>query len=443
MLLNEINMIISKLPLIGKYITRINNRFTALSNQMCDLAQENIRLRFKLKALSNEKINVVFVCWRPAVWGSLKTVYEAMKSDDAFDVKIITIPNKKQLPKLGLNHDNYESEGAESFWKGDDVIAGYNYETKDWFDLQLLKADYVCFQQPYNVCRTVAEKSWVVNKYAKIFYVAYYAFIDCKEDDFINRDTTPLDFMKDVSLYFAQNEAEKKFISNRMKEADNISCKVIKTGFPCYDNLIKDYDIKESSWTKKNEDRFKLIWTPRWCTNENNCHFFTYKQELVNYCNDKSDIDFVFRPHPQMFLNFASTGELSEKEANDYKRIFADSDNMTIDVSKDYHPTFYTASCMITDISSVVPEFFLTGKPIIYCHRKGSFNSFSKDKGYSSGFYWVENWNELKDTLDMLRSGNDPLKEKRQELINSNFFIPKEGAGFLIKEAIKQDFLNA
>ena len=116
---------------------------------------------------------------------------------------------------------------------------------------------------------------------------------------------------------------------------------------------------------------------------------------------------------------------------------------MKIDSEKEYLETFYTSSCLVTDISSIVPEYFLTGKPIIYCHRKGSLNSFEKYKGYTAGFYWVENWNELKATLDILRSGKDPLREKRRELIKSEFYIPKEGSGYLIKEAIKNDFINA
>ncbi len=433
----------TKIPILRKLHKKLTNKFNKFDDDIKFLLNENITLRFKLKKLTNEKIKVLFICWRPSVWGSLKTVYEAMKLDSLFDVTIVTIPNKKQLPKIGLNHEIYESEGGELFWTGTDVMSGYNYETKEWLDLRLLKADYICFQQPYNICRTDAEKSWVISKYAKLFYVAYYAFIDCKDDDFINQDTTPLDFLKDISLYFVQNETEKKFITHRMEQANNKLCKVIKSGFPCYDNLINNYNIQDTSWTCKNENRFRIIWTPRWCTNENNCHFFSYKDKLVDYCNNKTDIDFVFRPHPQMFLNFASTGELSEKEANEYKNIYTKSINMAIDNTKNYIPTFYTASCMITDISSVVPEFFLTGKPIIYCHRKSSLNSFSKDKGYSSGFYWVESWDDLKTTLDMLRNGNDPLKEKRQKLIKDHFYIPKEGAGYLIKEAIKQDFLNA
>ena len=34
----------------------------------------------------------------------------------------------------------------------------------------------------------------------------------------------------------------------------------------------------------------------------------------------------------------------------------------------------------------------------------------------------------------MLRSGNDPLKEKRKELIKSEFYVPNDGAGYLYND---------
>ena len=67
------------------------------------LAGENIDLRLKLKKERGEKINVTFVCHRPAVWGSLHTVFDALKADSRFNVTVVAIPNKKQLPELQLS----------------------------------------------------------------------------------------------------------------------------------------------------------------------------------------------------------------------------------------------------------------------------------------------------------------------------------------------------
>jgi len=170
------------------------------------------------------------------------------------------------------------------------------------------------------------------------------------------------------------------------------------------------------------------------------CNFFDYKDKLLDYCAAHSEIDFIFRPPPQAFIGLNATGELSEKEAVVYKAEYDKHPNTKIDYSKEYLTTFYSSDCMITDISSIVAEYFLTGKPIIYCHKKDCFNDFSRK--LSEGFYWVRNWQELERTLQMLKSGDDPLKEKRQELIKSEFQISKAGAGKAIAALIKKDALG-
>lgn len=434
----------SKIPVLRSVYNRYKSDINSLENKISVLSQENINLRFKIKKLNNEKIKVVFLCHRPAVWGSLKTVYEAMKSDEKFNVTIVTLPNKKQLPKLGFNHETYETEGAEEFWKGSDVISGYNYDKKEFIALNELKPDYVFIQQPYNILKPDLLKSSNISSFAKVCYVPYFTFLANKENNLVNEQCNPSDFLKDLSMYFTQSPENTNYIKSRISTIPSSRCKVIMSGNPCFDYLNKKIEYDDSNWNFPGDNsKFRIIWTPRWCLDEGNCNFFEYKDLLPNYCISSINIDFIFRPHPQAFSNWLITGMLSKKEIEEYKKLYEQARNIKINIQKDYIKTFNSSDCLVTDISSIIPEYFLTGKPIIYCHKKGSINSFIKNKGYTAGFYWVENWNELKTTLDMLRSGNDPLKEKRKELIKSEFYVPNDGAGYFIKEEIKNDFINS
>jgi hypothetical protein len=433
----------SRIPFINKIYSSIKNKFSLLESEIADLSKENIQLRLKIKKTANEKINVLFICHRPSIWVALKTVYEAMKTDDRFCVTIVVIPNKKQLPKFGLNHAVYESEGAESFWKGKDVIQGYNYESQTWLNVKQLNPDYVFLQQPYNITKPDFLNSKIISRYAKLCYVPYFTFLPNKINNTVNDECNPMDFLDDLSFYFTQSKAHFEYVSKRYDSINSKFTKIVLTGDPYFDNL-SEINKDESNWNfPDKKEYFRLIWTPRWCTNEGNCSFFDYKDKLIDYCINNKDIDFIFRPHPQAFANWNATGELPEAQAAKYKEIYDTNENIKIDTRKDYLGTFYTSNCIISDISSIIPEYFLTGKPIIYCDKKGSINTFVKDKGYAAGFYWVQNWEDLEKTLDMLRSGKDPLREKRQELIKSEFYIPEKGAGYSIKEAIKNDFLNA
>lgn len=400
------------------------------------LAGQNIDLRLKLKKMNGEKVNVVFVCHRPAVWGSLKTVYEIMSKDERFKVNIVAIPNKKEIPGKWLNHEEYESEGAEEFFTGDDVIHGYNYETGEWFDLKSLEPDYVFFQQPYDIFRCPQYKSSAVSKYAKVCYNAYFgvSYIDD-----VLETCTPLDFLCNLSFFFAQNQEEKKFLlERRYNNFKYFDTKIEVTGFPRYDNIDSFKGLESDVWSlPRAKENFRILWTPRWTTNEGNCHFFDYKDTFLKYADDNEHIDFVFRPHPQAFAEWNATGELPKDKAEEYKKEYEVRKNTNIDFTKDYIPVLYSSDVLVTDKSSILVEYFLTDKPVIFCKRNYEFEGITKE--LAKGFYCVESWDELYDRLEKLRRGEDELYDVRQEIIKKWFYIPKEGAGTNIVNVIAAD----
>ncbi|MGH7981440.1 MAG: hypothetical protein ACREE6_18840, partial [Limisphaerales bacterium] len=108
------------------------------------------------------------------------------------------------------------------------------------------------------------------------------------------------------------------------------------------------------------------------------------------------------------------------------------------DMNGGYEDTFSTSHVLISDISSMMIEFFSTGKPIIYTHRKYIFNEYGRRM--SEGLYWVRDVEELNRTLLMLLSGQDPLREKRKELMKDLFFMPENGAGQAIKSWLQKDY---
>jgi CDP-glycerol glycerophosphotransferase (TagB/SpsB family) len=113
---------------------------------------------------------------------------------------------------------------------------------------------------------------------------------------------------------------------------------------------------------------------------------------------------------------------------------------MSLDETGDYIDTFIASDVLVSDISSMLLEYFVTGKPIIYTHRVDTFNELGRK--LSEGFYWVENSTELQETLDMLMGGNDPLKFKREELIREHFYMPEGGAGVMIKDTLQADYVS-
>jgi hypothetical protein len=400
--------------------------------------KSTLKIRKELKKLKNEKINIVFVCHRPPVWGSLKTVFEACNTDEKFNVTIVAIPNKKQLPKLELNHEIYESEGAEEFFKDYpcNVINGYDYETKTWYDLKKLEPDYLFFQTQYNICRPSQYNSKIVSQYTSLCYVHYSSFASTN----LLSSTHQKGFMSYAYMIFCYSESYRKNLLKLLSDyGKNSDLRLYMTGFPGYDDLNKYKNMESSIWGFPRENKkLRILWTPRWSTSEGTCSFFNYKDKFIEYADTNSDIDFVFRPHPQGFKDFISTGEMTEYEVEYYKNEYAKRENMNIDFNKEYYALIYSSDVLIADFSGFIGDYFISGKPIIYCHKVNIFDEFIN--GISEGFYWAYNWNDVTNFLKEIKLGNDPLKKRREELIENNFHISADGAGKAIKEIIKADF---
>ena len=398
-------------------------------------------LSHEIKKQKNEKIHVVFVCHRGALWNSLKTVFEACNSDDAFKVTIVTIPNKKQLPKVGLCHEEYVTEGAEEYFRDYpcQVIQGYDYENKSLFDLKSLRPDYVFFQTAYDICRPPEYKSDVVSLYARLAYVHYgMPFMG----GMIAEESFPKNFLANTYFHFAEFKEMQKYYVNRVPEnAIHRHNNIVLTGYPKLDGVERYRGCESVSWKQpKEKGLFRVMWTPRWNTGEGNCTFFELKDSLPKYIAENEDMELLFRPHPQAFSEFISKGEMSEKEVEEYKAIFDENDHLGMDSQADYLPSFYSSDVLVTDESSIMPEYFLTGKPIVFTYKKTNLNEFATK--LSKGFYWAKNIDEVKIHLENLKQGIDPLKEIRDELIRTEFYMPKEGSGFVIKELLKKDFYN-
>ena len=370
-------------------------------------AKAEIDARLARKRETGEPVNVVFVCHRPAVWASLKSVYTALKADPAFRVWIVAIPQRSPVKGRGYLNRIFTSEGAEEFFREEGCLEGYNYDTRKWLDLRTLKPDYVFFQQPYNIARPDAYTSGAVSAYAKVCYVTYYVMLDL---DARTEACTPVDFMHDLSFYFSQNEADAAFIRGRLEKAGPNLCRVEVTGHPRLEGITAHRADRCGLWNRP--DSFRVLWAPRWTTSEGNCHFFSYREPLSAWCRARENTELMLRPHPQAFREWRKTGELSEEQERQLRREFSEG-GFHLDESENFYPQLFTADVLIFDPSSLIIDAYFTGKPIVYCASGGVNDSVAEI--LRPGMYRVETWEEAERVLDGLRAGNDPLKEIRAE----------------------------
>lgn len=177
-----------------------------------------------------------------------------------------------------------------------------------------------------------------------------------------------------------------------------------------YPSLVHFFSLK------KRDDVMNILWTPRWSYDPEygGSHFFEYKDVIIDIKRENPDRAVIIRPHPLMFDEFIKNGLMTKADVDEYKSkikklgIIFDNNSLIIN-------TFDRSDLLITDFSTIIISYFLTGKPIIYCKAQYEFNpEFEK---LAQGIYFAENEEQLREYTDMLLKGNDPLAEKRTEVI--------------------------
>lgn len=393
-----------------------------------------IKNRALSKSLNKAPIKVLFICHEPSLWSMFESVYQEMDDDQEFDPIVIALPYSHP----STHKNQYKDAGVEALLEKKNVKVINAYDSDKWLEPVSLLPDYVFYQTPYNLF----PDNWSaaqLSRVARICYIPYATSLFRGEVD----DTLhPEYFFKYTHLLFKENSFSRDSFIKKFEKKDWYRVeKTILSGHPKLDYLSNNVPTNNAAWKRRDKsDITRILWTPRWNTSDNCCHFFDYKDFFPRFCAKHTKIDFTFRPHPLCFDNFITTGELSEEDLGSMTRQYEHSPNQLIDQSADYQGTFSTCDILVSDVSSMMLEFFATGKPIIYTHSQNTFNAFGE--ALSQGFYWVENKQELEHRLEQLILGNDPLREKRQEILASLVYLPEGGAGHQIKQCLRSDFFS-
>ncbi|MCI7322094.1 MAG: CDP-glycerol glycerophosphotransferase family protein [Lachnospiraceae bacterium] len=373
--------------------------------------QNKKKLKKKNKRL--EKLNVVFIVQYIPGWNKLEPIYFKMKLDDRFNPIIVCVPLNIKNSKL-LNQDFSNDTYDYFISKGCEAINALD-ENGEWFDIRNLSPDFVFHSRPYNSCMPQCFSSKEIRKYALLCNVLYGPNMTKN----VREETLNFDYFSDVFCYFAFDDDEKDFYIHRFFVGTK--CGIQK----CYpygataleQMLLCKKEREESSYVKT------VFWTPRWSTDPNTggSNFFRYVNTIKELVRLNPNVLFIIRPHPLMFENFVNTGEMSKKGVYLFKKYCETTNNVCLDESKEYLNNFWQSDILITDMSGIVPEYFITGKPIIYCHSTCNFIYDNSTSRMIDTLYAVNSSEELVNEFNHLICNEDEKRWRREECIKNLF----------------------
>ncbi len=362
-------------------------------------------LAHRLRALPGTEgaVHVIFLVQRPEIWNSVRTVFEAMVSDPRFRVTAALLPEKH-------GEDwTYAAAGMEPYFRGYPAVKLLRlYDGGRWTDIAALTPDYIFLARPY---RNEYPAAYALERLADIAPLCYVPYgYSILRDDRMQAIVYDAYLLYHVRYLFAPNENAAAFCRRHLRLLETLGVRKIQTlGYPRFDGATEPP-------AQRTAGPMTVLWTPRWTTEREAFNkqsgFFDYKDAILRLvAAHPGDFRLLLRPHPQMFSHFEAVGAMTGEEAAVFRARFAPESGAELDRAADYRRGFDAADVLLSDYSSLLIEFFLTGKPVIYCDDEEMISEECRPVFRS--FYHARTWPEIEGLLHMLRRGDDPLRADR------------------------------
>ena len=385
-----------------------------------------IQQKINIKKIMNIPIKIVFLIEEPQLIKNMLSLIEELNSDKRFEVILVNLWFK-QYNKDGYIYRSGNLGAILDVCKYT-IIESYNKEKDEWLNLEALKPDYVFYSRPYDYYRKESYHIQQVSKYSRTCYIPY--GIQTVGGEIEKMTLTPE--CQHLYYFFLDNALRKDYVHSSLGETDfHKNGHAVYLGYPGIDLLMSNDQIKNIDSTN-----FNILWLPRWNSSEGNCHFFDYKDVLIDFADTENNCTVTLRPHPLCFENFLKNEELTQKELLQLREKY--STPHTIDENESYIPSFTKSSVLVADETSLIAEYFLTEKPIVFCKKQTHFSALMEI--LINGCYVVENKTELLQVLKMLKKGDDPLKSTRKSITEKHLTDLTQTAAINIKEELLADF---
>jgi len=310
---------------------------------------KDIECRLKTK----EKINVVFMV-------SLKSMFPAKpfcdyllkQQNSKFNVKILITPDFRFGFDNALKLQNEFYEILSKEYDTNILIKANLDEDKDDVNLEEI-ADILFYSIPYNVSHLKYHIENILDKDilpAMINYGFYRSYYDRKT---ISEPS--------YSMYW-KVFAETKY---NMEEYKNFS---LNKGKNC---ILTGYCKMDSFIPKTNNKTTIMISPHHSVTNGYNdtlnlSNFYNYSDFFLKLPEIYPNIDFIFRPHPVLFLLLAKDEFWGKQKTENYINKMKSYDNVEYSTKENYFEDFANSNGLINDCGSYLVEYFYTKKPQCY-----------------------------------------------------------------------------
>lgn len=382
------------------------------------------------------RIRVTFIVQRPALWPNHASIHAAMLADPAFAVAVIAIP---KIPPAARDVDLAEYGRLAEFLEGKGIpfSAGYDVAKRAWINpLAFGLPDLVFLPQPYAHTQSFLYHSPYLKHFCKMAIVNYGMTVG--NMPYMQYE---LPVYPDCHWIFIESEAHRAlFVAHAPALADRLRV----TGHPkldCYRGPVP----RDLGLWKCPAARHRVIWAPHFTvTRDRTPHtfsnFFEYYDFFLAAARRHAEIEFVLRPHPELFEHMVAAGLKTRAEAEAYRDRFNALPNGQVYEGGDIFTMFRQSDALILDSISFLLEYLPTGKPVCFLEslRRQRLNPIGEKLLHAFHAAW--NAEEIEEFIQaVVVEGRDDRRRDREQVARKCLYLPEAGVGVEIKNIIKRE----
>jgi len=392
----------------------------------------------RAKLARGEKVSVAFLVCDASMFSG-ESVFARMSADPRFECTIAVAPRVTRGDDF-LRETLSKTVGTLSSRYGEAVRPLYDPDAKKAFplDADIVFSTVIYEDQtlPQYTVERLSERSLVA-----ILDYGYGGLF------FTNEKKTP--FLPNIVLswrYFVSNEATREM---DVKRNPVLADRIVASGYSKMDRLAALVENRRSA--PEGARRKKVIVCPHHTIDHEsdgalalstflaNCDVFLELPAMF------PEIDFVFRPHPLLFVRLATPKWWGECRTAEYCAKMESFPNVEFQRGGDYFATFAESDAMIHDCGSFLAEYFYTGRP--QCFMLESMKTVAEQflpfsRGLMDRVYKAFSRDEIVDFIRrVVVAGDDPMKQERDEFARKEVCVNHPHATDAVVESVMRPLL--
>lgn len=345
------------------------NGLDAALTEGAPTAQINEQIKKQIRGIRTElsqekevKLEILFLPYKTSMWDSLESIWRAAAADDTCDVYVVPIPYYVAGENGMFQEMKYEGEGFP------EEVPILHYSK---YDIAARHPDIIYIHNPYDDTNTLTRVpakyfSSVLKEQTELLvyspYFVYQGFASDPAKDYFS--FTPA--MRNADILIAQsNRAAEHWVKCGRQRKNILSYGSPKIDAVAYHTQPGNSRIPDE-WKPIIEGKKVFLFNSGIFNFDKgkpdfSIHMMFY---MMNLFASNQDAAVIWRPHPLALPGMKRYHSGLYDLYCEQIKAFQSKENTIYDTQPDYTPSFAVADAFISQPSSLIVNFFSTGKPI-------------------------------------------------------------------------------